>query len=166
MVVSGWYEKGRCVGRLGRTRRRGKERERERAAGAFCLALRAGCVFGNCELGCTKQNTWKSPSVGFLKSLENLFYEEEVILYLLFQASIAALPWTWKSLWESTPCKEWGERGVETLEATELKNWHAGTVNYSRHPDRPEKSLLSPLSLPFYLPQSCTSPLWLAHINI
>lgn len=29
MVVSGWYEKGRCVGRLGRTRRRGKERERE-----------------------------------------------------------------------------------------------------------------------------------------
>lgn len=143
-----------------------KERkgERERAAGAFCLALCAGCVFGNCELGRTKQNTWKSPSVGFLKSLENLFYEEEVILYLLFQASIAALPWTWKSLWESTPCKEWGERGVETLEATELKNWHAGTVNYSRHPDRPEKSLLSPLSLCPFIYHSHVPALFGLHI--
>lgn len=58
--------------------------------------------------------------------------ENGTTLYLLFQASIAALPRTLKSLWERTPCKEWGERGAETLEATELKNWHAGTVNYSR----------------------------------
>jgi len=68
----------------------GEERRvREKAAGAFCLALCAGCVFGNCELGCTKQNTHEKKSLCWLPQK---FYEEEVILYLLFQASIAALP--------------------------------------------------------------------------
>lgn len=71
-----------------------KERKGEgvRAAGAFCLSLCAGCVFGNCELGRTKQNTHENVPLLASSSPEIVFYEEEVILYLLFQASIAALP--------------------------------------------------------------------------
>lgn len=128
MVVSGQYERGRCVGRLWRA---GGEEERGQL-GLSILPYVQGAPFANSKPGHAKQNK----KVHLLTSPRVLKLwrggENGTTLYLLFQASIAALARTLKSLWERTPCKEWGERGAETLEATELKNWHAGTVNYSR----------------------------------
>jgi len=45
MVVSGWYEKGRCVGRLGRTRRRGKKSERESSWGFLSGLMCRVCLW-------------------------------------------------------------------------------------------------------------------------